>query len=283
MAFFHRKLYQQKPKQWGPRSQVEAAVRDYFENRLGMIGPTLMLPVIEGGGNVLYNYGSNLFNPFTISSPGERMSGGLQFVSSYADTQSLFGITGYPFTLFATIVPDTGYDTAGSIIGFYRYNSILREYNIAFSSQANLTYALNAKGGGVTTAIQAAYNTVVFGKTQSIIGTFRSATDREFFIDGVSVGADNTSVSDPVTTTCTETSIGRRGGSADAAYMRGIVQALGIVPAAFNSVQAALLSAEPYAGIYPRSFPRYFPVSSSEPGTTSVPVFMNHYRQMRTT
>ena len=270
--YFLRQKYNIKPAMWGPPSQVEWVVRDYYENTLGVAAPGLFLAALEGAGATLYNLGKSTPSAMTIVNPGSWNNGGVNFsqaLSTYSETQSLFGITGYPFTFVATFVPIDGYDPGGEIISFWRYNSILRRYSIAFGTQTSDTYQIIAKGGGVTSATLSANNAVLFGKEQTLIGTFRSETDRELFIDGVSAASSNTSVIDPVTATATETSIGRRGGSADDSYANIVVKTLAIAPAAFSTDQAAIYSATPYAAIQPRSFPSYFFVTTGGPEVTA--------------
>lgn len=203
---------------------------------------------------------------------------------------SSFPITAYPFTLFGRAQVTTALTESKDVVLLSLVDTVdnLSYMQIGFF-HTDPSHVLNARLTARNTSIGLINSgTLTEGQIYSLVGVFTSATDREFFVDGVSVGTDATSVTLP--SSLDVISVGRNGRGAPFGAFDGDIHEAGISDVAWD-VNDAIAYAKGLAGsqIKPESLVSYWPLWSGESpepdlGTagnqddltlTNAPIFLN--------
>lgn len=268
-----------KPRQWGPVEQVQRAVRDYYENTLGVAAPSSMCPFWENSGQL----------PRPVVGPS---FGG---VNSFPTWQgNLFYLNGTTDALYGDVVPKyinngasfsilfrwTCYgDTTGS--GTYDRYLSNTEDNDSFwqiaeaNNNTEIRFVLQTTTGDQhqyygspeiqanPTQIVSDVITINMAYAQNNALRARWYRDGRQLITGLFTSTFAMGINHRL-------EIGGRihSGTTFGNYRRLWLDQLAFVQGALTQAQVNVWSDNPYAAIQPRSFPSYFFVSAGGAGVT---------------
>ncbi len=122
-------------------------------------------------------------------------------------------VSGYPFTLLAAFRTDT---MVTSILISFTDKSA---HDVQFCLRLSPTGVMEIGARNTTSQMVSSPETYNDGETHTAIGIFRSATERELFVDGVSVVSDAVSVTYP--SSVDRYSVGRFGDASPSQYIKG--------------------------------------------------------------
>lgn len=268
-----------KPLMWGPHSQVEFAVRDYYENILGVPPPVAYFPFWERAGNIIHNYGVGYFNP-SYTSALHTWAG--DYVTYPNATQGILTnkalrvVANADFTVLATGI--SAYYAGGSVSAY-----LFGQSNTGYSITARVVdWSSTWRWGSVS-------NYVVAGDIEHTPGTGprnyaycrrNGATNKDYFLyhQGEQVGTQVNKAAGQLYFSDASSPLGIATVNTSADYT-GTIGALTFFDnVGFTLEQAQRAHYEPYAAIQPRSFPRYFflSVGDTPPTTYFIPKTMTH-------
>jgi len=158
-------------------------------------------------------------------------------VDDYVGNDSALGLTSYPYTLSAWMRPDTSTYLIGVWVGDKDDTDTYSSIGIDSPDAVSFYYMLNTRHNGANDQIFSSVQPGD-GKWRHIVGIFRSATDREVFVDGVSGGTDSTSHLYPL---IDRWNIGRHGDSTPSDYMDGVIDDVRIYSRALSAQEVLQL------------------------------------------
>ena len=248
---FLRRLYEVKPRQWGPSSQVLRAVQKNSE-RLGLPMPVAFWPMWDGVGASAIELVSQACD--IIGSYNGWCGDGLAFNSSQRIYAAACPISNPPFSLCAIVRPGNTAD----------FRNILSVGNVAGTDYSSLNYdstmhavASSYDGSGSSYATAPAVHTA--GTFYRLTAVFASNTSREIYSGGI-LQASNT-VSRAVTES--RIAIGISADSTPYGYFDGDILLASAYDVALTPAQVHRLYTEPYALLSPVSQRFIFDVGKS--------------------
>ena len=259
-----------KPRQWGPPSQVQRAVRDYYENTLGVATPVLYMPFWEGAGlfqnlmsgtkssSLKYLWGVNQ-NGITVNTPyntayneyptltGEALRTGLKSnpkgtFFGVCDNTHLSRSTGQLLqnpSCWSTAV--VSIDANQMKLRYTHLGKV--DYDTGYVSQPTPgDYSVGYVSYGASTYVRFYHNGSFV--EQKNVTSVNSGTDDIRILGTFSIGIPTCNI------------------------------AIAFQGTTLTDAQMALLHATPYAAIQPRSFPSYFFVTTGGAEVTVSPILM---------
>lgn len=241
-----------KPRQWGPISTVQSAVRNWCENKLGSPAPLLACAFWENSGVTLYNYADLTNNATSSGSQYFRwVNQGIDFDGDNANQafilpSSLNFSNGEPFTILMDCETDGDSDEY-TVIGDGGNNNFLGPMNgVGIRGRFNNTTItlFSSSSVGITDRHQHVLTSPGDGGTYDVEYYQDGAHDKTTSINAPGIIIDR---------------IGNAYGS-DTYPLDGRIFEVIVWPVQLNAAQVALVYEQPYAMFEPRSIPIYFDV-----------------------
>jgi hypothetical protein len=270
---FLRRKYNIKPELWGPFNQVQWAVRDYFNNILGVPTPAVYVPFIEQGSQVVYNYGSAKGYDGTLIG-AVSWNGGSVFIPEGIADYILFttcnGLSALndQYSLIFRL-KDYSHTGANSSVA-YLWDNILQcgSYGDTLSCYKSSATTINPLQysivGTATNTVATTYSTANLKPFRNISNSTRLNSGK-LYIDGVLKATDSTA------DLYANSNYGQLSATPNIGYTANaefsidtcIVWGQYEVPIGVH----LHLTQEPYAPIQPKTFPSYFFFGAAAPAS----------------
>lgn len=271
--YFLRQKHNVKPAMWGPPSQVEWAVRDYYENTLGVAAPTVLMPYWEGCGNLCNNYGTGAGFAGSIVA-ADWKNGGAAITDNnpgiqYSHCPDFYNNVTYDKASGIIRLSDVNIGTAQYQYPLYNlFQTQFASYMRLYKASATMQTRFYLYGSAAFQVDVVASMSASDCLKENTFGFSSSLNDGRGFLNGLLTASDST----------VDYNIGGQESylsysqcASGTLTMRLVILWAGYdVP---NSAQA-ILHANPYAAIQPRSFPSYFFVTTGGAGVTGSPILM---------